>query len=80
MDDHDGPDTEVNVQIEGNRFCTFSGGLIPPVGARVSVHKHLTSDGEFLTVQVTSHEWQIEEGPLLKVWAYTRVVESEKSE
>jgi len=71
------PDTEVHIQTEGHRFCVFTGGLVPPIGSKLLVHKHLTSDGDFITVQVTSHEWQILEGPRLAVWVQTRVVAPE---
>ena len=76
----EGPNAEVSIQIEGNRYCTFAGGFVPPIGTRIVVHKHMTPDGEFVTVQVTGHEWVIEDGPYLRVSCQTRVVGRETNE
>lgn len=35
--------------------------ILPPVGTYIYVHKHLTDDGSQATVEVTGHEWRLEE-------------------
>lgn len=45
----------------GERNLAIDGDLLPPVGTRITVHKHLTDGGTTCEVEVTGHTWRLEE-------------------
>ncbi|MGB0766755.1 MAG: hypothetical protein ACPGYV_03490 [Phycisphaeraceae bacterium] len=51
----------VTLQI-GDIHRAFDTDVLPPVGAHIMIHKHLTSDGAGAVVEVISHEWQLDQG------------------
>lgn len=52
---------DVTVEIPGFDSQVVSPDLVPPVGASFTVHKHLTDGGTTLHLEVTAHEWRLEE-------------------
>lgn len=51
----------IEVEIPGCPPQDVSVHLLPPVGTRFTVHKHLTDGGTYMTLEVTEHEWRLEE-------------------
>lgn len=43
-------------------YLAVQDGPIPAVGTRFDVHKHLYDGGTYLSLEVTSHEWTLDEG------------------
>lgn len=54
--------TEVRLQV-GKTHYVIETGILPPVGTKILVHKHLTGDSAYATVKVIGHEWSLEEAP-----------------
>ena len=51
-----------NVYLQvGDSNVVVAAGNLPPVGTRIHVHKCLTADGGSVEVEVTAHEWRLEE-------------------
>jgi hypothetical protein len=51
---------EVTIQVDDHHLALIP-GLIPPVGQRIQIHKHLTPHGNGRYVEVVGHEWHVEE-------------------
>lgn len=56
----DAPDC-ISIEIPGHPFQRVQTNNLPPVGTRVMVHKHLKDGGTYMKLEVTSHEWRLEE-------------------
>ena len=52
--------TSVLLQV-GDKFLAVAPGFLPPVGTRISVHKHLNDGGFYPLVEVVAHEWRLNE-------------------
>jgi len=51
----------VTLEIPGYGDRQLASQLVPPVGTRLGIHKHLTDGGTYLEVEVTGHVWEMHE-------------------
>ena len=52
----------MNVVIElGSVHHSMDFDHLPPIGTKISVHKHLMEDGCSAMLEVTGHDWRIED-------------------
>jgi hypothetical protein len=71
----------VILEIPGYGERNLASQTVPPIGTRLTVHKHLTDGGTYLDVEVTGHEWQLHEcdqddnRPYLTARILTRLVD-----
>ncbi len=51
----------ISIEIPGHPFQDVQTNNLPPVGTRFMVHKHLTDGRVSMNLEVTLHEWRLEE-------------------
>lgn len=51
----------LTLEVPGSAAIPIGSSVIPPIGTRIQVHKHATSDGAAVVVEVTEHEWRVRE-------------------
>ena len=72
--------TQITIQVGKKHYALDPGELLPPAGTRILAHKHLSDDGGTqLELEVTAHEWRLEEpepdgNPAFSVTVKTRIV------
>ena len=52
--------TKVTIEVGKNHFA-LGESLIPPIGTRVTAHKHLYDGGTYPILEVVEHEWRLSE-------------------
>jgi hypothetical protein len=52
----------VTIQV-GDKNYAIQPDHLPPVGTRITAHKHLYDGGTYPLLEVVGHEWRLEEAP-----------------
>ncbi len=52
----------VTIQV-GDKNYAIQPDHLPPVGTKITAHKHLYDGGTYLLLEVVAHEWRLEEEP-----------------
>lgn len=70
---------EVRIQV-GDKHYAIDAEYVPPIGTTIRAHKHLFDGGTYPLLEITNHEWRLEEAqeeggnPVLYVTLKTRIV------
>jgi hypothetical protein len=52
----------VTIQV-GDKNYSIEPDHLPPVGTKITAHKHLYDGGTYPVLEVVAHEWRLEEAP-----------------
>ena len=75
----------VSLEIPGKPHLCIEPDFLPPVGARIQLHKHLYDGHTALLLEITKHEWLLNDdttdidgnpqSPTFRIYLRTRIVE-----
>lgn len=69
----------VSIEV-GSKHYVIEPDNLPPIGTRIMAHKHLYDGGTSPVLEVTEHEWHLDEGseyndgPAFSITIKTRIV------
>lgn len=51
----------VTLEIPGFPALSFHSNVLPPIGTRIQIHKHLSDGGTTRILEVVRHEWLVDQ-------------------